>query len=116
MSYLPVPFLLMSASFKFMTAPDVAKGFEHLGIPMSKAPGLGILELSCLIIYLIPRTSILGAILMTGYLGGAVAIHVRVDDPYFTQPILGVLLWGGLWMRDRRLRALIPLKRDAAVA
>ncbi len=111
MSYLPVPMFLMSAVFKFSPNEEAAKGFEHLGVSLSQAPALGILELICLAIYLIPRTAVLGAILLTGYLGGATAIHVRVGDPFFMTPLLGILLWGGLWLRDRRLQVLIPLQR-----
>lgn len=102
---------LVSASMKFLRPPGLAKGFEHLGWPVNLALGLGILELACTAIYAIPRTAILGAILLTGYLGGAIATHVRVGDPYFTQIILGVLVWAGLYLRDARLRALIPLCR-----
>ncbi|MGH7964070.1 MAG: DoxX family protein, partial [Candidatus Binatia bacterium] len=75
--------------------------------------GLGIVLLACTVLYLIPRTSVLGAILLTGYLGGAVATHVRVEDglfPVFFPVIVGALLWGGLVLRDDRLRSLIPLR------
>jgi hypothetical protein len=64
-------------------------------VPLSQALGLGILELGCVVVYLMPRTAILGAILLTGYLGGATAIHLRVGDPFFATPLLGVLIWGG---------------------
>jgi hypothetical protein len=78
---------------------------------MSLALGLGITEVACTIIYLIPRTAVLGAILLTGYFGGATATHVRVGDPSFVGPVvLGVLVWLGLFLRDDRLRALIPLR------
>jgi DoxX-like protein len=76
----------------------------------SLALGLGIVELACTVIYIIPRTSVLGAILLTGYLGGAVATHLRIGEPYFMPIIFGVLVWGGLFLRDERLRALIPLR------
>ena len=111
LSALPVLLFLFSAIMKFLRPPDLAKGFDHLGWPVSLAVGLGILELTCTAIYAIPRTAVLGAILLTGYLGGAIATHVRVGDPYFTQIIMGVMLWGGLYLRDPRLRALIPLTR-----
>ena len=114
MSTLPVLLLLFSAIMKLAGPPDLADGFGHLGIPVSHAFGLGILELACTAVYLIPRTSVLGAILLTGYLGGATAIHVRVGDPFYGTVIAGVLLWGGLFLRDRRLRALIPLKQPLA--
>ncbi|MEX0777996.1 MAG: DoxX family protein [Phycisphaeraceae bacterium] len=108
---LPVLLLIMSATMKFVKPPEVAEGFAHLGYPEHLALGLGILELACVIVYLVPQTAVLGAILLTGYLGGATATHVRVGDPFFMPIILGVLLWLGLFMRDRRLRALIPLRR-----
>lgn len=111
MSALPVLMLLMSATMKFVKPANAVEGFEHLGYDMGLATGLGIVELSCIALYLFPRTSYLGAILLTGYLGGATATHVRVGDPTFFMPIvLGVLVWGGLFLRDPRLRALIPLK------
>jgi Mn2+/Fe2+ NRAMP family transporter len=72
---------------------------------------IGILEIACTVIYVIPRTSVLGAILLTGYLGGATATHVRIGDPSFFGPVIfGVLVWLGLWLRDARLRALLPLR------
>jgi len=90
------------------------EAFAQLGYPVSLAFSIGILELMCLVVYVIPRTSILGAILLTGYLGGAVASNVRIDTPLFTHvlfPIyVGVFIWGGLFLRDDRLRALIPLR------
>ena len=113
LSALPLLMLLPSAAMKFLKPPEVIEGFVRLGYPESLALGLGILELACTAVYLIPRTSVLGAILLTGYLGGATATHVRVGDPFsmFIIPvILGVLVWGGLFLRDPRLRALIPLR------
>ena len=111
-SALPVLILLMSGVMKLVKTPEVVKGFTELGWDGSFALGLGILELTCTVIYVIPRTSVLGAILLTGYLGGAVATHVRIGDPSFLGPILlGVLVWGGLWLRDQRVRGLIPVRR-----
>lgn len=112
-SALPVLMLLFSAVMKFVKPPEVVEGFTHLGLPESLALGLGILELACTVFYVIPQTAVLGAILLTGYLGGATATHLRVGDPYFMPVILGVLVWGGLFLRDARLRALIPLRRPA---
>lgn len=109
MSAAPVLMLVMSASMKLIHPPELDQGFVHMGIAPSKALGLGILELTCVAIYLFPRTSVLGAILMTGFLGGATFTHVRVDDPYWVQPLLGMLAWGGLYMRDPRLQELLPL-------
>jgi len=94
-----------------MKPAAVVQGFAHLGYPESLLVTLGILELGCTVVYLIPRTSVLGAILMTGYLGGATATHVRIGEALFFIPVvLGVLAWGGLFLRDDRLRALIPLR------
>jgi hypothetical protein len=77
--------------------------------------GLGAITIVCTVLYAIPPTSILGAILLTGYLGGAIASHVRIDSPLFTHTLfglyLGLMLWGGLWLRDRNLRRLIPFRR-----
>ena len=111
MSALPVLVLLMSASMKFLKPPPVVEGFTHLGLPESLPLGLGILEIACTVVYLIPQTSVLGAILLTGYLGGATLAHLRVGDAFFAPIILGVLVWGGLFLRDPPLRALIPLRR-----
>jgi hypothetical protein len=92
----------------------VLDAFAHLGWPLSNANTLGVLLLACTALYAIPRTSILGAILLTGYLGGAVATHSRVGDPLFSHVLfptyLGVLLWLGLYLRDERLRPLLPLR------
>jgi len=91
------------------------EGTLQLGYPESVILGLGIILLACTVVYLMPRTAILGAILLTGYLGGAVATHVRVGSPLFSHVLfpvyLGVLIWGGLYLRDERLRALFPLRR-----
>ena len=111
LSALPVLALIMSAVMKFVKPPEVVKGFAHLGYDESLALALGILELACTVIYLIPRTAVLGAILLTGYLGGATATHVRIGEPFWAPVLLGVLVWGGLYLRDVRLRALIPLRQ-----
>jgi hypothetical protein len=111
MSALPVLMLLFSGVMKLMKPAPVVEGFTHLGYPASLALGLGIVELTCTGVYVIPRTSVLGAILLTGYLGGATATHLRIGEPFFMPIILGVLVWGGLYLRDDRLRALLPLRR-----
>jgi hypothetical protein len=89
--------------------------FEQLGLPVALSVPLGVILLSSTLLYAIPRTSILGAILLTGYLGGAVLTHVRVGDPLFSHALfpvyLGMLMWFALYLRDARLRALIPVKR-----
>ena len=110
LSIAPSLLLLFSAGMKLAHPPQLDEGFAQLGVPLSHAFGLGVLELGCAVLYLIPRTSVLGAILLTGYLGGAIQTHLRVGDPWVVQVILGVLVWGGLYLREPRLRALLPLK------
>jgi uncharacterized membrane protein YphA (DoxX/SURF4 family) len=111
MSALPVLLLLFSGAMKLMKPAPVMEGFAHLGYPENLALVIGILELTCTIIYIIPHTSIFGAILLTGYLGGATATHMRIGEPFYMPILLGVLVWGGLYLRDERLRALLPLRR-----
>jgi hypothetical protein len=110
LTVLPVFGLVMSAIFKFMKPADVVKEFARLGWGENLAFGLGVLEITCAIIYIIPQTAVLGAILLTGYLGGAVATHVRVGDGFAPPIIMGVLVWFGIFLRDPRLRALIPIR------
>ena len=116
-SALPVAFLLVDAAMKVIKAPAVVAGTTQAGYPESVVSPLGIVLLICTILYTIPRTSILGAILLTGYLGGAVATHVRMSDPLFSHILVpvyfGVMVWGGLYLRDSRLRSLIPLRNPA---
>ena len=111
MSALPVLMLLFSASMKLLKLPAAVEGFAHLGYPAHVALPLGFVELTSTVLYVIPRTSVLGAILLTGYLGGATAAHVRIGEPFFAAILLGVLIWGGLYVRDARLCALVPLRR-----
>ncbi len=111
LSALPALLLIFSAVMKLTKATPVIQGFAQFGYQESVIVGLGILELACTIIYLVPRTAVLGAILLTGYLGGATATHLRIGDPYFMTVLLGVLVWGGLYLRDTRIRALIPLQQ-----
>ena len=113
MGALPALFLLVDAIMKFVKPEPVVKATVDLGYPESVILGLGIVLLACTVLYLIPRTAVLGAIMLTGYLGGAVAAHVRVGDGLFSiifPLIFGALVWGGLYLRDDRLRALIPLR------
>jgi Ca2+/Na+ antiporter len=114
LSGLVVLFLVPDGIIKFIKPAPVIETSAHLGLPLSLANTLGILLLICTAFYLFPRTSVLGAILLTGYLGGAVATHLRVGDPLFSHVLfptyLGVLLWLGLYLRDVRLRALVPLR------
>ena len=115
MSALPALFLFVDAVGKLVKPAPVVEGTLQLGYPESVILGLGIVLLACTVLYVIPRTAILGAILLTGYLGGAVATHVRVGNPLFTHVLfpvyVAVLIWSGLYLRDERLRALIPLRR-----
>jgi len=102
--------LAMDAGMKvFMLGPAV-EGTTQLGYPSSIVFPLGVIQVVSLVLYLVPRTSVLGAVLWTGYLGGAVATHVRLDNPLFTHTLspiyVAILLWGGLWLRDRRLRSV----------
>lgn len=111
-SALPVLMLIMSAVMKLLRPPEVVEGFSKLGWGEDLALTLAILELFCAVLYVIPPTAVLGAILVTGYLGGAIATHVRIyDSSFVTALILGVLVWLGLYLREPRLRALIPLRK-----
>ena len=108
-SILPVLFLLLDGIMKLVKPPVVVEATVNLGYPESVIVCLGVVLVACTILYLIPRTAVLGAILLTGYLGGAVATHVRVGGPLFSiifPVIFGVMLWGGLYLRDERVRSL----------
>jgi hypothetical protein len=113
-SGLLVAFFLMDAAMKLIVMQMVVDGSEQMGWPADATTIrlLGLTLLASTLLYAVPRTAFLGAILLTGYLGGAIATHVRVADPLFTHTLfgvyLGVALWGGLWLRDTRLRTLIP--------
>ena len=102
----------MSALMKLRGGPEVIQGMAHLGLPESLIVPLAILEISCVVIYAIPATSVLGAILLTGYIGGAICTHLRVGDPFFMQIGFGIFVWLGLYLRENRLKALIPLRRN----
>jgi DoxX-like family len=105
----------MSAVMKLMGGTEVTEGMAHMGLPASLRVPLGILEFSCVAIYLIPATSVTGAILLTGYVGGAIVTHLRIGEPVFVQIALGILVWLGLYLREQRLKALIPLRTHEAV-
>jgi len=110
MSALPVLLVLLGSVMKLMKLAQVIEGFARAGVPERLIVPVGLIELMCVVVYVIPRTSVLGAILMTGLLGGATITTLRVGDPTYPLPVvLGMLAWGGLWMRDVRLRQLIPL-------
>lgn len=111
-SAVPVLLMLFSAVLKLVKAAPVVQGFPRYGYPENLIFIIGVLELLSCIVYLIPSTAVLGAILMTGYLGGATATNVRVgDSSYIMTVLLGVFVWGGLFFRDARLRALLPFRR-----
>jgi hypothetical protein len=107
-------FLLVDAAMKLARVQVAVDTTVQLGYPDGVLAPLGVVLLVCTVLYAVPRTSILGGILLTGYLGGAVATHVRVGDPLFSTVLfpvyMGVALWGGLYLRDARLRALMPLR------
>jgi uncharacterized membrane protein YphA (DoxX/SURF4 family) len=110
-SALPVLMLLLSGVMKLLKPAPVVQEFGRLGYPEKLTIVLGIFELSCTVIYVIPQTAVLGAILLTAYLGGATATHVRIGDPFFIPIVLGILIWLGLYLRDPRLRPLMPLTK-----
>ncbi len=109
-STLVVLFLLFDAVAKLMRIAPVLQAFARLGYPERLAVPIGILLLACTTVYVIPRTSVLGAILLSAYLGGATATHVRAGEPFYFPVVFGVLVWAGLFLRDDRLRELIPLR------
>lgn len=115
LSFIALAFLLFDASGKLLQIAPAVEGTRDLGWNPSVLLPLGIVQLVCVALYALPRTSVLGALLWTGYLGGAVATHVRVDHPLFSHVLFPVyvalLLWGGLWLRLPALRALLPLRR-----
>lgn len=106
-------FLAFSAVGKLLKLPEVEPQVTRLGYTMDTIFTIGIIELACVIVYLFPRTAVLGAILLTGYLGGATATHVRIGDPFIMPVIMGVVAWIALFLRDRRVRALAPWRTRA---
>ena len=115
LSGIAVAFLLFDATFKFSGAKEAIEGSAQLGWPAHLIPVLGVIQLVLLALYLVPRTAPLGAVLWTGYLGGAIATHLRIENPLFSHTLfpiyVAVLVWGGLYLRDARVRAAIaPLR------
>ena len=112
LSGLFVLFMIFDITIKLMQLPIVAATMQELGWAPTKAVTIGVIELVCIALYVFPRTAILGAILMMGVLGGAIATHLRIDSPLFSHDLFGVYLglfmWGGLWLRDEKLRNLFP--------
>lgn len=115
LSAMAILFLLFDGVIKVMKLPPAIEGTVKLGYPESVVAGIGIIELVCLALYVIPQTSLLGAVLLTGYLGGAIATHVRVGSPLFSHTLfpiyVAVLIWGGLFLREEQLRTLLPVRR-----
>jgi hypothetical protein len=115
LSSLVIAFMIMDFTMKLLVLPVVIQAGGALGFTgPAMARELGLILLVCTVLYAVPNTALLGAILLTGYLGGAVATHIRVGNPLFSHVLfgvyLGVMLWGGLWLRDPRVRALMPLR------
>ena len=117
LSGLVIVFMLFDGAIKLVPWPIVTETMEKIGYGSSEslARTLGVITVACTVLYAIPPTSIVGAILLTGYLGGAMASHLRIGSPLFTHTLfglyLGLMVWGGLWLRDRSLRTLIPFHR-----
>jgi DoxX-like family len=117
LSGLVIVFMLFDGAIKLVPWPIVTETMDRIGYGSSEtlARTLGVITVACTVLYAVPPTSILGAILLTGYLGGAMASHVRIGSPLFSHILfglyLGLMAWGGLWLRDRRLRALMPFRR-----
>lgn len=110
-----VLFLVLDSGMKLLQMPQVREAMAPLGYPAELGLVIGVIEAICLVLYVVPQTAVLGAILLTGLLGGSAAAHLRVGDPLLTHVLFGVyvgiLAWGGLYLRDERLRSLIPLRR-----
>jgi hypothetical protein len=117
LSGLVILFMLFDGAIKLVPWPIVTETMDRIGYGSSEtlARTLGLISIVCTVLYAIPPTSIVGAILLTGYLGGAIASHVRIGSPLFSHTLfgfyLGLMLWGGLWLRERDLRSLIPFRR-----
>ena len=109
---LPAIGLLISGVAKFAvpSSPELDENLRHIGWRADQIPALAIIEIACAIIYLIPKTAVVGAILVTGYMGGAIATHMRVGDVFVVQALFPILAWLGLWLRDPRLREVLPLR------
>ena len=116
MSGLVILFMLMDSITKFIKPPEVIEGTLALGYTEQHLPIMGTLGLISTLLYILPRTTILGAILLTAYFGGAVATHVRLNNPLFSHILFtvyfGILVWGGLWLRNTKLRELFPMQSN----
>lgn len=111
LGWIPALLFIFSGVMKLTHSPQVVEGFGKFGFPEYLVVPIGVLELACVAIYLIPQTAVLGAILLAGYLGGAICTHLRLGEPWYAQAAIGVVLWFGLYLRDPRVRALAPFRR-----
>ena len=102
--------LAMSAAMTLVGGREVIEGFARMGLPESLRVPLGVLELVCVLVYVFPATSVMGAILLTGYVGGTIVTHLRIGEPVVFQIALGLLVWLGLYLRESRLKSLLPLR------
>ena len=120
MSGLVILFMLMDSIMKFIKPKEVLEGTLALGFAEHHLPIIGALGLISTLLYIFPRTAVLGAILLTGYFGGAIATHLRLDNPLFSHTLFtvyfGILVWGGLWLRNSKLRELFPLSHSGEKA
>lgn len=116
MSGLVILFMLADSAFKFIKPAEVVEGTIALGYAEHHLLVIGMLGLLSTLLYAWPRTAVLGAVLLVGYFGGAIATHLRLDNPLFSHTLfpvyLAILAWGGIWLRDKRLHELIPLKKE----
>ena len=110
LSALPVLMMVAGAVFSFVKPEEAREGMVKHGYAEHHFMPILIVELCCVLLYVVPQTAVLGAILLTGYLGGATATHVRVSEPWFIPVVVGIVVWLGLYLRDPRLRALVPLR------
>lgn len=108
-----LPFIPSSA-MKLMAKPEVVEGMAKMGLPATLMTPLGVVEALCVVFYWIPGTAVIGAILLTGYLGGAMLTHLRIGEPVYLHIALGVAIWAGIWLRDPRLRQLMPWRKCPA--
>jgi len=121
LSALPALFLVFDGAMKLVKIQPVVEAMDKMGFPDAAARPIGLILIACVVLYAVPRTAVIGAVLLTGYLGGAIATHVRIADPLFSHTLFpvyfGILLWGGLYLRDARVRALVrpaPSSGDAS--
>ena len=116
LSGIAVLFMLFDSTIHLMAIPPVVEAFNQLGFSINLAVPIAVIELVCVILYLIPQTSVFGAVLLTGYLGGAVAANLRIGTPLLSNVLfpvyIGILAWAGLYLRDARLRELFPVRKS----